>query len=521
MKILSLKPGHDGSVAFVDNGVLEFSYEAEKDSFPRYTTLNPTTMLDAFSKLEEHPDVFCVSGWVKGFHSVSHTLEAGYYGHSTSGVKVREMQILGKEVSHFSSTHERSHLLCSYAMSPFHQGQPCYALVWEGNIGKFYFIDEHVNIKEVRRVLSDPGNRYSFLFSIGNPSSLNQKGHFDFSNSGKLMALAAYGQPTQLNAEEEKLLRFLMTKDDIILSTQKSDLRWSPFLNIGVEAQEFKNVAKKLSNAIFERFEDAAKQVVDRKIPLLISGGCGLNCGWNSRWVETDLFEEVFVPPCPNDTGSAIGTAVDAQLHFTGDAKLKWSVYSGQSFDEDVQEISGCSRVKLDLSAVADRLQNGEVVAWAQGRCEIGPRALGNRSILASPFHSSMRERLNKIKIRERYRPIAPVCLLEDVDEHFVCHGPSPHMLYFQIVKNKQLEAITHVDGTSRVQTVCVNHNKMLHELLVAFRNVSGAGVLCNTSLNRKGFGFINKTSDLARFCSDRGIRSFVVNGHLYTFDEG
>jgi hydroxymethyl cephem carbamoyltransferase len=172
------------------------------------------------------------------------------------------------------------------------------------------------------------------------------------------------------------------------------------------------------------------------------------------------------------------------------------------------------------MPAVARLLKQGCVVAWAQGRCEIGPRALGNRSLLAAPFDVAMRDRLNGIKEREEFRPIAPICLEEDVSRHFEWTGPSPYMLFFQNVTDQRLRAVTHIDGTARVQTVNRSQNAAMTDLLLAFRAETGVGVLCNTSLNLRGSGFISRTSDLYNFCKARKIEAFAYGEQLCIFQQ-
>jgi predicted NodU family carbamoyl transferase len=296
------------------------------------------------------------------------------------------------------------------------------------------------------------------------------------------------------------------------MSLSKDDLRTSKYYNIGLEHPEFTRLAKRYSDEIFNRFYQFAKTHLTERYPLLISGGCGLNCDWNTAWRNSGLFEDVFVPPCTNDTGSAIGTAVDAMREFTGRAKLEWEVYADRPFVDDEPGMPDVDVHPLDLARVAEFLSKDNIVAWTQGRCEIGPRALGNRSILAAPFARSMCERLNRIKKREGFRPVAPICMEEEVSRHFDWTGPSPHMLYFQKVRNRELAAITHIDGTARVQTVSPQQNPRMHALLTEFRVVTGAGVLCNTSLNFNGTGFINRTSDLYQYCKSTGIDGFVYN---------
>ncbi|WP_407059053.1 carbamoyltransferase C-terminal domain-containing protein [Ralstonia syzygii subsp. celebesensis] len=299
------------------------------------------------------------------------------------------------------------------------------------------------------------------------------------------------------------------------------------FYNSGVESEAAKRLARLVSDRIFDTFFQAIKPLVKEKRPLLIGGGCGLNCEWNRSWLDSGLFSDVFVPPCTNDVGSALGSAADAQWHLTGRAKLDWNVYCGQAFVDDVgyetaSRLGPFTRRSTDMADIADTLRRGEVLGWVTGRAEMGPRALGNRSILAAPFERAMLDRLNTIKRREGFRPIAPVCLEEDVSTHFDLAGPSPYMLYFCKVRSRgSLKAITHVDGSSRAQSVNAKQNPLLYRLLSEFKAQTNFGVLCNTSLNFNGTGFINRTSDLVRYAQEAGLNGFVVEGVLFNRQRG
>ena len=170
----------------------------------------------------------------------------------------------------------------------------------------------------------------------------------------------------------------------------------------------------------------------------------------------------------------------------------------------------------MDVEEVASELANGSVFGWVQGKYEIGPRALGNRSIIAMPFTKEIHARLNKIKNREGFRPIAPICLEEEMDRWFDHHGPSPYMLFFQQVKTDALKAITHVDGSARLQSVTEQSNPEMFKLLTEFKKQTDYGVLCNTSLNFNGFGFINHMSDLVRYAKNHGLDGLVVEDKFY-----
>jgi predicted NodU family carbamoyl transferase len=330
------------------------------------------------------------------------------------------------------------------------------------------------------------------------------------------MALASFSNRSVPTESEADLLRFLLDGPYRKLSDYKH-LNQSPHLDVGLDDPEFRNFAGIYSDAIFHLFHRFALNNLDRGRPLVIAGGCGLNCDWNTKWKETGLFSEVFVPPVANDSGAAIGTAIDAQFHHTGDPKIAWDVYSGLEFrTSGAIDPSNYDIFDHDDALVADLLAHDLILGWAHGRYEIGPRALGNRSILAAPFKDETRVRLNAIKQREQFRPIAPVCLREDAEILFGCDHDSPHMLYTYRVATGKLRAVTHVNGTARLQTVTSVSNRRLYDLLVAFKALTGYGVLCNTSLNFKGKGFINNLTDLDVYAAEHRLDGFVVEGRSY-----
>jgi predicted NodU family carbamoyl transferase len=468
-------------------------------------------------EIEERPDVICTGGWgpreAQFLGSPSHV---GYRGVVESEIVVDQQRFLGQPVRYFSSSHERSHLLCAFGMSDLPKGTPCYALVWEGEIGAFYEIDPELNITLISNVMNEPGNRYASLYGLADPTFPKNAPFSRFSDAGKLMALASFSTRSAASVEEEGLMAFLLSSPHVQLSLY-DNLEKSRYYNVGTDDAEFRNFAGIFSDKIFDTFYRFAKANMRKRLPLIIAGGCGLNCDWNTKWKETGLFSEVFVPPVANDSGSAIGTAIDAQLRFTGNPKIEWDVYAGLafravgSFDPARYDIRD-----MDRSEIADMLANDLILGWASGRYEIGPRALGNRSILAAPFRDSARVRLNEIKQREQFRPIAPVCLLEDAERWFGCNHESPYMLFTHRATTGALAAVTHVNGTARIQTVTSATNKSLYDLLVAFKARTGYGVLCNTSLNFNGRGFINNIDDLDAYAVKHELDGFVVEGRAY-----
>lgn len=240
---------------------------------------------------------------------------------------------------------------------------------------------------------------------------------------------------------------------------------------------------------------------------LCLAGGVALNCSVNGVLRRSRLFEQMFVQPAAGDDGCALGAALYAEkLQDPAFRPRKMTVpLWGPEFDEREIETALSKRADCvwskadsfdDLNAqVATQLAAGKVVAWFQGRMEFGPRALGSRSILADPRHPGMRDRINSlVKKREGFRPFAPVVIQERARDYFeIARGDEEsfaHMLYVTQVLpayRTKLPAITHVDGSARVQTVSSEHNPRLWKLLKAFEKVTELPILLNTSFNVKG----------------------------------
>ncbi len=526
MLILSFKPGHDGTIAAIEDGRLLFSFEAEKDSGHRYSPVTPELLITAAQHLDRIPDVIAMGGWFKGVHDASDASDAGlwptaagYFDSRDENVVTKTGHFMGSEVKLFSSSHARSHIWSAFGMSGIPQGQPAYCLVWEGALGDFYEINAQGGVTHVGTALTYPGIRYQSVYGLADRKfspSPNEPGRLG--DAGKLMAIAAYSDRSAPTKTEQAYIDYILSDTGYWHLLDKPSLGWTGLIDVGVESLAFKQFAGKFSDALFARFLRFARERLPKRLPLLIAGGCGLNCDWNTMWEETGLFEGVFVPPCANDSGSAIGTAIDAQRHYTGRTTISWDVYAGEDFVDDVQGAPhGFTSVSLDAGRVAADLAADKVIAWACGRVEIGPRALGNRSLLAAPFSADMTVRLNQIKRREGFRPIAPICLEEEGERLFDRNSPSPYMLHFARVRSDELKAVTHVDGSARMQTVNRGQNPAMYDLLTRFRNLTGVGVLCNTSLNFNGRGFINRTSDLADYVRTTDIDGFVANDRYYT----
>ena len=239
---------------------------------------------------------------------------------------------------------------------------------------------------------------------------------------------------------------------------------------------------------------------------LCFAGGCAMNSVANGKIREQTGFREVFIQPAAGDNGTALGAAFYACHEMNGRPRqfVMEHGYWGPSFDDraiaaalDAQHAAiaehGCGRRAWDDEAALDRwtaeqIAAGRVVGWYQGRMEWGSRALGNRSIIADPRRADMREIINtRIKFRERFRPFAPSVLEEALDDYFVGGVPDPFMLQVYPVrpdKRAMVPAITHVDGSGRLQTVSARSNPRYYRLIKSFEGLTGVPMLLNTSFN-------------------------------------
>ena len=258
---------------------------------------------------------------------------------------------------------------------------------------------------------------------------------------------------------------------------------------------------------------------------LTMAGGTALNCVANSRiWRETP-FEEVWVQPASGDSGTALGAA----LHLAQEAgelgAPQPTAALGRSWSgEELAQWLSTAQVPFttpeDLAGeVADILADNGVIAWFDGRSEFGPRALGRRSLLANPMHSDNRERLNDVKGREQFRPVAPMVLEERAGEIFAGGPmPSPFMLFVHDVApewRERIPTVTHVDGTARIQTVNDEDNAGIAALLRAFDDRTGVPVVVNTSLNTAGRPMVDDPRDALELFGSAPVAALVLGPHL------
>ena len=343
----------------------------------------------------------------------------------------------------------------------------------------------------------------------------------------KLMGLSSYGTPKYYDLILDNLIDvkddgsihlnmkyFAFTYDKVmtnkkfselfgILPKTKDEKTLQIHFDIGASAQKvLEDVILKMVNHVYEK---------TKMKNLCIGGGVALNGVANYKILKEGPFDNVHIPPSPGDAGSAVGAAQylyynhhnsERIIEMDPGKRIHENVYVGPSFsnkqitkylDSENIPYKSFDRESL-LKKTAQLIADGNVVGWYQGKMEWGPRALGNRSILADPRRADMKDILNaKIKHRESFRPFAPSILEEYAGEYFEIDVPSPYMsMVVPVKKPEQIPAVTHVDGTGRLQTVSKNTNLLYYDLIHEFYKITDVPVIINTSMNVMGEPIVN-----------------------------
>jgi carbamoyltransferase len=424
----------------------------------------------------------------------------------------------------FQVEHHRAHLASSFLISPFERA----ALLSVDGFGDFLStmgaIGDGNHIRPLMRVFF-PHSLGLFYTAI-----TQWLGFKKYGDEYKVMGLAALGKPKHLELMRQVLRDapqgFALNLDYFVHHRQSVALTWG-----GEEPNLAQVYSRKLEQALgpgraYEeaiteyhadiaaslqaRYEEVFFRLLNRlyeltQIPYLcLAGGCALNSVANGKIFDRTPFREIYIQPAAHDAGGAIGSAFyvyHAELDFPRQFVMKDSYWGPEFSPQEMEavlyrhqgEISGCRIRRLDdedelVKETAECIASGNIVGWFQGRMEWGPRALGNRSILVDPRNPQMKDILNsRIKRREPFRPFAPSVLLEATGDYFEKDYPDPFMLKVYPIrpeKRELLPAVTHVDGTGRLQTVTLEENPRYYRLIQAFGQITGVPIVLNTSFN-------------------------------------
>jgi carbamoyltransferase len=434
-----------------------------------------------------------------------------------------EITVAGHVAPYTSYVHVASHLSAAYATSPFAaRREPSMVLVWDGGcFPRLYCVDGDGRVEPGGEVFALIGHTYAMACQHFGPFKRSREElstHVDdLSVAGKIMAYIALGKEREeikqilreqfhehFDADTPRVRAYREAIIGCGSNGEPSHGYVHAFLSDVRDRTERLGVADEdVLASVHEFIEELLIERIAAKIRawkgdepwnLCFAGGCALNIKWNSALRGHPMIRAMWVPPFPDDSGSAIGTAC-AHLGAGGGLRaIEWNARQGPALRETPRIPDGWSAAPCTPQELAAILHGtGEPVVVLHGRAELGPRALGARSILAPAVDPAMKQRLNEVKHREPYRPVAPICLEEYAPQVFDPGTPDPYMLFEHWVRPEWVErvpAILHLDGTARLQTVSVQDDPNLEAILREYHKLSGIPVLCNTSANYHGSGF-------------------------------
>ena len=429
--------------------------------------------------------------------------------------------------------HHMSHAASTFLVSPFRQA----AILTLDGVGEWATATRGVGEDRKITLLSEIqfphslGLLYSaFTYFLG--FKVNSAEY-------KVMGLAPYGEPKYydtimkelIHVNEDGSFKMNMAYFSYDYGLTMTDGKFSRLFGVPVRAGEsqLEQVHKDLAASVQKVTEEIVlRQARDMHkrtglTQLCMAGGVALNCVANGRVIRETPFKDIFVQPAAGDAGGAVGVASYIYHSVLGKERTQvWKhAYLGPAFStEDVkgyldrqgQPYRELSREEL-LRHTAKLIDEQNVVGWFQGRMEFGPRALGNRSILADARNPANKDTVNlKIKFRESFRPFAPTVLLERASEYFELDCPSPYMLLVAQVRRdkRHIPSVTHVDGSARIQTISREENPLYYDLVKEFDRLTGCPVIINTSFNVRGEPIVCTPHD-AYLCFMRTNMDYLV----------
>lgn len=422
----------------------------------------------------------------------------------------------------------------------------------------WHFVDHHL-AHEASAFLPSPfeqaavmtldgrGERVTTSYAVGRGNMLERIGQVEFphslgllyeditkhlgflhsSDEYKVMALASFGEPRYLPLFREFFSlktdgQYEMAAADLAKRLGPARLRGEPMTKTHFD------IARSLQQLLEETAIELCvwlhgKTGLD---DLCMAGGVALNCAMNGRLQRESPFRRIWVQPAAGDAGTALGAAMHVDVQERGDTTRHYRmdhVFLGPQFtDNEIEEFLCYTKLpfrRIDgMEEVAEILAQDRILGWFQGGMEFGPRALGARSIIASPLSARMQTRLNDLKDREDFRPVAPVVLEEEAERWFVGCQSSPFMLFtFPVVEQqrRRIPAVVHIDGTARVQTINRAQNARYYDLLKAFRARTGVPVLVNTSFNTRGEPIVCTPRDAVESFASTPLDALVIGPFL------
>lgn len=474
--------------------------------------------------------------WLKEKLNMRRTIEKEM--NNSFGMKPRHISFCRHHTSHAAMTFFTSGMMSSAILVVDAVGENATTSIFRGERNRITLIEEQVFPHSIGLLYS------AFTYYLG---------FIVNSDEYKVMGLAPYGDEKSdeyrhfVDVIENKLITILA--DGSIKLNEKyfsfmyadrmvCDKTWQELFGIpkrphdapiGSAHENLALAIQRVTEKIMLLLARRAKEITGEK-NLCLSGGCALNCAVIGKIKESGLFENVYVPFAPGDDGAAIGCALYVQNKVHPENKTNVNLYSGPSCNnEQVEGLLATEPVNYRYydnyeslcQNVVHELVEGKIVGWYQGAMEFGPRALGNRSILADARVPDMKDKVNaKVKFRESFRPFAPAVLEEYANSVFEIADTAPYMMSTYNVREVgkiHFPAITHIDGTARVQTVSMSSNQRFYALLKSFHEMTGCPMLLNTSFNVMGEPIVCSPEDAVRTYMQSGIDILVINNYLIT----
>jgi len=500
--VVGVNEGHDGGAAVVIDGIVRCAISEERLNRKKYSP----GYLNSF--------FYCLNALNLKIEDISLIVFSNYH-RPLSNHYQGALKSLGISNQKFITVdHHLSHAFGAYFLSPF---EDALILVVDGqgnyNDAESYYIGERQKVEKIGGNSQDriPAKGIGRTYE----AFTNFLGWID-QEAGKTMALAAYGDPkffkiplfTLKGIEVVGALNYKYEKGAIDFAKRYS-LDFGPPYARGT-TQKSAHIAAYIQSETERIIIELVRELVKRtgKRKLCMAGGVALNCVANAKLLQSGIVDDIFVLPAASDKGQCIGNALYGFYRLTGYLPRQplHNDYFGREYSED-EIISVLQRERGYIEkhipthcgfqfkkqspiskVVAELLAEGKIVAWFQGGSELGPRALGHRSILCDPRKIESRERLNQtIKHRESFRPFAPSCLLEKASKYFKCDRPFPYMLFALPVKSdkiNEIPAVIHKNSTARIQTVTKEENDIFYDLIKEFYKLTGIPMLLNTSFN-------------------------------------
>lgn len=538
--ILGMHYGHDGAAAIVKRGRLVAALASERTARQKKHGGVEDATLDAVLAeagitvddidavtLTDWSQVYCHNGVSvyaadeRFTNPEGFPVKPGGWVHDSwdriwdDEVWTSEVELRGRRIPGFHMSHQKAHCASAFYTSPYDEAW-CISMDSSGAKPK----NNYTTCRGSGRELTTFDTELC-LIGIAYDQVCRMLGIGEgLHKAGSLMALASYGKPLDhILGRINCFKRYPFHRQDDDYHKWLRDFYpqlfgGKTFTPETSDTQEAMDIAASIQYVFEEAVLHAVNSIPDDGCNnLCLSGGSFLNCTVNTRIRKETRFNDVWHFPGCGDDGLAVGSALFVAHSVSGHRRVNYrpkdAAYLGPKGKEGKQ---------YDYAKVAKAIANGAVVAWFQGRSEYGPRALGNRSLLADPRIAANRERINhEIKHREWFRPLSPSVLAEKSREWFDFEWESPFMLYTaKCLQPERVPAVVHVDGTSRMQTVREKDNPHYYRLIQAFEVETGVPMVLNTSLNVDGQPILETEQDMRDFWERVPVDMAVVNGEVW-----